>query len=120
MILPEVGPLWQFHVAERRRQPDVDDGGVGPVLVNRGEEGVGGGRDGRDLVLLAGQQQLEPGGQQDVVLGDHHPHGTSTVTAVGPPAGLVTSIVPSSARARRRMPSRPVPAASLAPRHRRR
>src|SRR5690349_20717362 len=82
------------HGGEEARRVTRDRGGVAPDAV---------------------EQQLQPRRQQHVVLGDHHPHGSSTAIVVGPPAGLSTSTVPSSASARRRIPARPVPRRSSAP-----
>ena len=61
------------------------------------------------------QQVLEALPQEVEVLGEDNTHGSSMVATVGPPAGLRTVRVPSSAPARRRMPARPVPRASSAP-----
>jgi hypothetical protein len=64
-------------VAERRWQPHVDDGDVGAVLGDGVEERLAVADDRHDLAALRRQQQLQAAGQQDVVLGDHDPHGTS-------------------------------------------
>jgi hypothetical protein len=83
-----------------RRHADVDHGEVGPVLGDRPQElaGVGHGLD--DLQPGVGHQGGEPLAEQDRVLGDHDSHGSSTVIVVGPPTGLSTVIVPSTAPAR--------------------
>ena len=55
-----------------RRQPDVHDGDAGPVRVDGVEEARAVACDGGDIEPAAGQQQLEPAGEQDVVLVGRH------------------------------------------------
>ena len=69
-----------------------------------------------DLEAVRLEQAHHPVAQEREVLGDHDPHGSSTRTIVGPPRGLVTASVPSSASTRRRSPVRPPPAGSAPPR----
>ena len=57
-----------------------------------------------DLEAVVAQQPREPVAQQREVLGDHHAHGITARTVVGPPPGLVTTSVPSSASTRWRSP----------------
>jgi len=82
-------------VGMRGRHPHVDDGHVGLVLVDGGQErgrAVGGRHH---VERLGPQQQRQALAQQRVVLGDHDPHGSSTRRVVGPPAGLVRVMRPS-------------------------
>ena len=114
-LLPGCEGGAQALVAEVRRQAYVEDGDVRAVAEERGQHLGAADRDGHHLVARRGQQQDQALPEQGIVLGDHHTHGSSTWITVGPSAGLVTSIVPSRAATRRRMPSSPVPAASSAP-----
>ena len=86
-------------VAEAGRQPYVEDGDVRAVLQEQRQDLGAGGRDPGDLVAGGGQQQDQALPQEGVVLGDHHTHGSSTSITVGPPRGLVSRTVPSSAAA---------------------
>src|SRR6185503_20727428 len=70
---------------------------------------------GDDLDLVFAQQRDQPFAQQQLVLGDHDPHGSLTSIRVPTPAGEAISRAPSSAATRRRRPSRPLPAARSAP-----
>ena len=56
---------------------------------------------------LVGQQVRETLAEQDAVLGDHDPHGISTIRTVGPPSGESRCSSPSSAPTRSRRPARP-------------
>src|SRR5882724_12283755 len=62
-----------------------------------------------------GQQLGETLPQQHRVLSYHDSHGNSTVMIVGPPGGLSTMSVPSTAAARCASPSRPDPVSKDAP-----
>ena len=62
-----------------------------------------------DVDVVLAQQRDDPLAQQRLVLGDHDPHGSSARIVVGPPGGLVTVSVPSSASTRWRSPVRPPP-----------
>ena len=83
------------------RHPDVDDRGVGRVVVDRAAAARrrrpppprprSPARRSSDGDALAHQQ---------VVVGDHDPHGSSALTTVPAPAGLVTSSRPASASTR--------------------
>ena len=92
-----------------RRHPHVDHDDVGAVLADGPQQLVGVGHGGDDLEAAVGEQLGQPGPQQDRVLGDHDSHGSSTVIAVGPPGGLSTVRVPSTAAARWASPRSPVP-----------
>ena len=64
-----------------------------------------------DLDAMGREEADQPVAQEDRVLGDHDPHGISARSTVGPPAGLVTVRVPSTAATRGRSARcRPVPA----------
>ena len=47
--------------------------------------------------------------EQDLVLGDHNPHGNSAVTIVPRPRGLSTLTLPPRAATRSVMPNKPEP-----------
>ena len=67
--------------------------------------------DGRDdLEAVGGQEPDQPVPQEGQVLAEDNSHGSSMVTTVGPPTGLVTAIVPSKAASRRSIPRSPLPA----------
>src|SRR5262249_57681056 len=74
---------------------------------------VGDGAD--DLESVVTQQAGQPVAEQREVLGDHYAHGRTARTVVGPPTGLVTSSVPSTASTRRASPRSPLPLASAPP-----
>src|SRR5215213_10827873 len=94
---------------------DVDHGQVGTVGVN-GRDQAGAVADlGHDLDPAVGQQPGQALAQQDGVLGDHDPHGSSARITVGPPGGLVTVSWPSTAATRSARPRRPLPRAGSAP-----
>ena len=96
-------------VAERRRHPDVDDGEVGLVLADGGAEAVGVVDGGDHVVAGILEQPAETLSEQDLVLGDHYPHGSSAVTRVPRPGGLSTLRLPPSAATRSVMPASPEP-----------
>src|SRR5581483_9460896 len=103
-------------VAEGGRQPDVDDRDVRSFPRDGVHQRVAV-RDGRDDVeVVVAEQSRQPVAEQREVLGDHDPHGITTRIVVGPPAGLRTSSVPSSAATRRASPDRPLPDGSAPPR----
>ena len=105
----------QALVGERRRQPDVDHGDVGPLLADRREQ-VGGVVDGgADLEAAGLEHPRQALPQEEEVFGDDNAHGISRVAMVGPPGGLVMVSVPSKAASRRSMPARPLPRAGSAP-----
>ena len=68
-----------------------------------------------DLDADVGQQAHQPAAQQHRVLGDQDAHGSSRTTEVGPPGGLSTWTVPSTALARSRRPASPPPGCAVAP-----
>ena len=104
----------QALVAERRRQPDVDDRDVGALAQHGVDERVAVVDGGDDLEAVVAQQPRQPVAQQREVLGDHDPHGSTARSVVGPPGGLDDR---ASRRAPRRgaQPVSPVPAASAPP-----
>ncbi len=71
-------------VGVRRRHPYVDDREVRAVLGDGHEERLRVGGRGNDVEALTAQHQAQPFAQQGVVLGDHDPHGSSTLSSVGP------------------------------------
>ena len=75
-------------VAERRRQPHVDDRQVGVGGVDGLEQRRAVGDRGRDVDPAVAQQALEPVAQQGEILGYDDAHGSDARTTVGPPAGL--------------------------------
>src|SRR4029453_11329426 len=97
-----------------RRHPDVDHGDVGAVGGHDPEQRFGVAHGGDDLAAAVVEQLGQPGLEQHGVLGDHDPHGSSTVIAVGPPGGLSTVRVPSTPAARWVSPRSRVPAPSAA------
>src|SRR6185437_15923613 len=70
---------------------------------------------GDHVEAVVAQQALQAVAQQREILGDHYSHGSSARTVVGPPGGLMTRSVPSSASTRRRKPLSPPPSASAPP-----
>src|SRR6185503_13518770 len=70
------------------------------VLLDGGQERVAVRDGGDDVEAAVPQESLEPVAQEREVLGDHHPHGSTALITVGPPAGLLTSSEPSSASTR--------------------
>ena len=70
-------------------------------------------RDDLEAVRLEQPDQAVP--QEVEVLGEDNAHGTSMVTTVGPPGGLLRSSVPSNVASRRSMPRSPVPRDGSAP-----
>src|SRR5579863_2566955 len=70
---------------------------------------------GHDLHVVRGQQPDQAVPQERQVLAKDNSHGSSIVTWVGPPGGLVTATIPSKARSRRSMPCSPPPGRGWAP-----
>src|SRR5262249_36321081 len=99
----------QALVAEVGRKTNVDHGDLWLVRVDLAQQrvSVAHGRD--DLEAVVAQEALQAVAQEREVLGDHYPHGMSALISVGPPSGLATRSVPSSASIRRRRPLRPLP-----------
>src|SRR5437899_1731340 len=111
----------QAFVGERRRHADVDDRHVGREFVDRFDQFVGG-TNLRDHLMTPFNEQLHQAIAQDgAVFGDDEaghcsaPGGTTTVTTVGPPAGLSISSLPSSIANRSRKPVRPEPLPTCTP-----
>src|SRR5581483_1529402 len=103
-------------VAERRRQPDVDDRDVRLLGDHLVHEPVAVGDGGDDVEAVVAQKPREAVAKEREVLRDHDPHGSSALTTVGPPGGLTTANVPSSASTRCRRPRSPFPSPSAPPR----
>src|SRR4051794_8445614 len=95
--------------------PDVDDGDVGPQLQQGFERLRSGARGRDDLVAVRLDQSDDPVAEQVEVFGYKDSHGTTILTLVGPPTGLVTSQTPSKTASRRRRPSSPPPGRTFAP-----
>jgi hypothetical protein len=68
-----------------------------------------------DLHVVGGEQPDQAVPQEGQILAKDNSHGSSIVTWVGPPAGLVTANVPSNAFSRRSMPCRPPASRGCAP-----
>ena len=94
-------------VAERRRQADVDDADVRPVLVDGGQEGLAVVDRGHDLEAALGEQAAEPSRRSARSSAITTRTGAPRAGRVGPPGGLRSRSVPSSAARRLRRPSRP-------------
>src|SRR5207302_8568248 len=102
-------------VAERGRKPHVDDGDVRLLEQDGGDERVAICDRGDDVETVVAKQAREAVAQEREVLRDHDAHGITARIVVGPPAGLVTASVPSSASTRRASPRRPLPSAFAPP-----
>ena len=74
-------------VAERRREPDVDDGDVRLLRRDHAEQRVAVLDRGDHVEAVVPQQPRQPVAQEREVLGDHDAHGSSARTVVGPPVG---------------------------------
>src|SRR5699024_7083271 len=95
-------------IAEWRGHAHIDDRQIRRIVVHRGQQFVGVGYGGDDLVPGIGQEPLESGTQNGRVFSDYDAHGTSTTTVVGPPEGLVRFSVPRAASTRSMSPAMPV------------
>ena len=103
--------------------------GLTRLLEDRGHSICVAVSDGDALLAAVLEQPGQPLPQERGILGDHDPHqwlpqapyglqarsGNSTVTVVGPPAGLTTSIRPSTVETRCASPVSPLPRAASAP-----
>ncbi len=105
----------QSFVGERRRQPHVDDGHIGPVVADRVEEILAVADGGGDHQTVRLEHPGEAIPQEKEVFGYDNTHGISMVTTVGPPGGLLIASTPSKAASRRSMPCKPVPCLGSAP-----
>src|SRR5215831_14382493 len=68
-----------------------------------------------DVEVVRLEQPDQPVPEEGEVFGEDDAHGSSMVTTVGPPGGLVTSSLPSKALSRRSIPRSPLPAPASAP-----
>ena len=112
----------QALVGVRRRHPYVDDADVGPVGRGGGDERGPVADRGHDVVAVLGEQPDQPLPQQDRVVGDDnlapapsYGQGSSALTMVGPPGGLLIHSWPPTACSRSASPARPWPLATWAP-----
>src|SRR5271155_1601421 len=67
------------------------------------------------LEVVVAQEPYQTVAQERQVLGDDYAHGSSAVRMVGPPGGLTTRSVPSSASTRPLSPRSPPPSGSAPP-----
>src|SRR5690606_38345153 len=103
-------------VRVRRRHAHVEQHDVRRgTTPEQGEELVGVADGGVHRDALVQEEGPETLAQEGGVLGDHHVHGSTAVTVVGPPAGLATSSEPPSAAARPARPASPRPSRGDAP-----
>src|SRR6185312_8223887 len=102
-------------VGEAGWQPHVDDRQVGLVGADDPQQALAVLGLGDDLDLVFAEQRDQAFAQEQLVLGDHYPHGSLTSIRVPSPTGEATSRSPSSAATRRRRPSSPLPASRSAP-----
>ena len=105
----------QSLVGERRRHPDVDDRDVGLVLLDLAQQLLAGRRLRHHVDPGAPQERDDALAHERAVVRDHDAHGSSAVTTVPAPGGLVTSRCPSSASTRSARPCSPEPCAASAP-----
>src|SRR5579875_2481136 len=106
----------QALVAEARRQAHVDDRDVRLLFEDAIHERVSVADRRDDVEAVVAQQPRQAVAEQREVFGDHDAQGSTASTIVGPPAGLSTRSVPSSASTRCRRPWRPEPSGSAPPR----
>src|SRR5207245_233529 len=100
---------------EGGREPHVHDRHVRTLLGQRLDQ-LRTGRHGRDHVeAVRGQQVRQAAPEKGEVFGEDNAHGTSSVTVVGPPGGLVRTMSPSNVARRPPTPRNPVPLAGSAP-----
>ena len=78
-------------VGEAGRQAHVGDGHVRPLPLHRADQGVAVLDGGDDVHAVVAQQAGEAVAQQREVLGDHDPHGSSTLRTVPPPGAPARS-----------------------------
>ena len=102
-------------VGERGRHPHVDHDRVRALGADGAQERLGVARGGHDAVAGLGEQPGQALAQQDGILRDHYPHGSSTAMIVGPPDGDSTDIRPSTPDTRSDRPRSPAPAGSAPP-----
>src|SRR5262249_37054857 len=102
-------------VAEARRQSHVDDRDVRPFEEHARDEGVAVRDGGDDVEPVVAEEAREAVAEECEVLCDHDPPGIPARTVVGPPGGLVTSRLPSSACTRLTSPRSPLPSGFAPP-----
>src|SRR6478735_5251482 len=99
----------------RRRHPDVHDGNVGPVLLDRVDERTGITDRGHHLDSRLDEQAGQSLSQQRGVVRDHYPHGSTASRRVPPSAPGPTESRPPSAATRSDNPCSPLPRGSTPP-----
>ena len=106
-------------VGERRRQPHVDHGDVGPLGDQSPQQGRAVVDRLDDLEVVGFEQADQPVPEEGEVFGEDGAetgaHGSTIASLVGPPGGLSSSRLPSKAASRRWIPRKPVPAPGSAP-----
>ena len=117
-------PGWDRRISSRRshplvlvvgRHPHVDDGQIGLVLGDDGEQRLRIPHPREHLVPGVLEQTREALAEENGVLGDHDPHGSSASIRVPAPRGLWMRSVPPWASTRPVRPLSPVPSATVAP-----
>src|SRR5450631_596634 len=101
-------------VGVRRRQPDVEHDDVGFVFADQVGEALRATVGADDVVTSVPEQAGETFAQQDLVLDQRHPHGSSAVSRV-PVASLRTTSWPPTACTRSASPASPDPGRGAAP-----
>src|SRR6478672_6013393 len=102
-------------VGVRRRHPDVHDGNVGSVLLDRGDERTGITDRGHHLDSRLDEQAGQSLSQQRRVVRDHYPAGRTASRRVPPIAPGPTESRPPSAATRSDNPYSPLPRGSTPP-----
>ena len=98
-----------------RRHADVDDRDVGLELGHEVEQRVGVARLAHDLEAGLAQEPRQALAQDQRVVGQDYPHGSSATRRVPAPGGLSTRRVPLRASTRSARPRRPLPARGVGP-----
>src|SRR3954447_26545140 len=105
----------QSLVGLRRRHADVEDRDVGRARRHLFQEVLGGRALPDDVEAGLAEQPHDALAQENIIVGDDHPHGRSARIVVPSPGRLVTWRRPSSASTRSANPRSPVPRRGSAP-----